>query len=88
MLGRLLVGLSNGLSTCLVGMYLSEIAPVNKRGAIGTVNQLGVTCGLFTSMILGLRYKFFLWAKDLILEKVGRHWGVFDQKALQRYDTN
>ena len=62
-LGRLLVGLSNGLSTCLVGMYLSEIAPVNKRGAIGTVNQLGVTCGLFTSMILGLRYKFFMRAK-------------------------
>lgn len=52
--GRLLVGLSSGLSTCLCTMYLSEIAPVNLRGAIGTVNQLGVTCGLFMAMVLGL----------------------------------
>ena len=50
-IGRLLVGLSSGLSTCLCTMYLSEIAPVNLRGAIGTVNQLGVTCGLFMAMV-------------------------------------
>ena len=50
-IGRLLVGLSSGLSTCLCTMYLSEIAPVKLRGAIGTVNQLGVTCGLFMAMV-------------------------------------
>ena len=50
-IGRLMVGLSSGLSTCLCTMYLSEIAPVKMRGAIGTVNQLGVTCGLFMAMV-------------------------------------
>ena len=35
-------------------MYVAEIAPINIRGAMGTVNQLGVTSGILTSMVLGL----------------------------------
>ena len=34
--------------------YLSEIAPMTLRGALGTVNQLGVTVGLLLSQVLGL----------------------------------
>lgn len=43
-----------GLSTILVPMYVSEIAPLNLRGALGTVNQLAVTIGLCVSQILGV----------------------------------
>ena len=37
-----------GLNTSLVPMYISEIAPLNLRGGLGTVNQLAVTVGLLT----------------------------------------
>ena len=43
-----------GLNTSLVPMYISEIAPLNLRGGLGTVNQLAVTVGLLTSQVLGV----------------------------------
>lgn len=54
-IGRFFIGLNCGLNTALVPMYLSEIATVNLRGALGTVSQLGVTVGLLISQILGLK---------------------------------
>lgn len=33
-------------------MYISEIAPLNLRGGLGTVNQLAVTIGLLLSQVL------------------------------------
>lgn len=51
-LGRFFIGVNCGLSTALVPMYLSEIATVNLRGALGTVSQLGVTVGLLFSQVL------------------------------------
>lgn len=53
-IGRFFIGLNCGLNTALVPMYLTEIATVNLRGALGTVSQLGVTVGLLFSQILGL----------------------------------
>lgn len=44
----------SGLNTSLVPMYISEIAPLNLRGGLGTVNQLAVTLGLAISQILGI----------------------------------
>lgn len=35
-------------------MYISEIAPLNLRGGLGTVNQLAVTIGLLLSQVLGV----------------------------------
>lgn len=44
----------SGLNTSLVPMYISEIAPLNLRGGLGTVNQLAVTIGLLLSQVLGI----------------------------------
>lgn len=46
--------LPTGLNTSLVPMYISEIAPLNLRGGLGTVNQLAVTIGLLLSQVLGI----------------------------------
>ena len=46
-----------GLSTSLVPMYVSEIAPVNLRGGVGIVNQLAVTIGLLLSQVRTYLYK-------------------------------
>ena len=54
LIGRTLVGISAGLFTGLAPLYVAEIAPINIRGAMGTVNQLGVTSGILTAMVLGL----------------------------------
>ncbi|XP_037037563.1 glucose transporter type 1 isoform X6 [Bradysia coprophila] len=53
-LGRFIIGLNCGLNTSLVPMYISEIAPLNLRGGLGTVNQLAVTIGLLLSQVLGI----------------------------------
>ena len=35
-------------------MYLSEIAPVKLRGALGTLNQFGIVTGILLGNIFGL----------------------------------
>uniref|UniRef100_A0A0K8TFG6 Major facilitator superfamily (MFS) profile domain-containing protein n=2 Tax=Lygus hesperus TaxID=30085 RepID=A0A0K8TFG6_LYGHE len=52
--GRFIIGVNCGLNTSLVPMYISEIAPLNLRGGLGTVNQLAVTTGMLISQILGI----------------------------------
>ena len=42
------------MNTVVAPMYLSEVAPVNLRGALGTLNQFGIVSGLLISQILGL----------------------------------
>lgn len=44
----------SGLGNCLAPMFLTEIAPINLRGAIGTINQLSVTLGILVSSVFGL----------------------------------
>lgn len=48
------IGLSGGFATCLVPMYMSEVAPLRLRGAVGVLCQLGLTCGVFLGQIAGL----------------------------------
>ena len=44
-----------GAGSGLVPMYLTEIAPVNMRGAMGVIHQFGLTCGILVSQAIGLR---------------------------------
>jgi len=48
------IGLSGGLATCLLPMYMTEIAPLKLRGAVGVLCQLGITCGVLMGQIAGL----------------------------------
>jgi len=51
---NIFVGLSGGLATSLVPMYMTEIAPLKLRGAVGVLCQLGITCGVLMGQIAGL----------------------------------
>lgn len=53
-IGRILVGINAGINTVVAPMYLSEIAPVNLRGSLGTLNQFGIVSGLLLGNVLGL----------------------------------
>ncbi|CAD5118269.1 DgyrCDS6987 [Dimorphilus gyrociliatus] len=54
-IGRLLIGFSCGAGAGIVPMYLTEIAPVRIRGAMGVLHQLALTSGIFVSQAIGLR---------------------------------
>ena len=43
-----------GLSTVIAPVYLSEVAPINLRGAAGTINQFAIVLAILISEILGL----------------------------------
>lgn len=53
-LGRFIVGVSAGLTTCVVPMYLIELAPTYLTGAMGVFCQLGITLGILIAQILSL----------------------------------
>ncbi|KAF5283740.1 hypothetical protein FQA39_LY17237 [Lamprigera yunnana] len=53
--GRFVVGLSAGLTTCVTPMYLIELAPLYLRGAMGVFCQLGITFGVLVAQVLSLR---------------------------------
>lgn len=53
-LGRILVGLASGLTTTILPMYLSEIAPLHLRGTLGVFCSMGVTGGVVVGQIVSL----------------------------------
>ena len=56
--GRVLIGISCGISSTVAPTYLSEIAPESKKGVFGTSFQLGVTIGIVVAQIFGLEWIF------------------------------
>lgn len=48
---RLIVGFAIGITSFVVPMYIAEISPSGKRGALVTLNQLMITIGLLVSYI-------------------------------------
>lgn len=51
--GRVLVGGAIGVASMLTPLYLSEMAPPEKRGAIVTINQVYITVGIVVSYGVG-----------------------------------
>ncbi|XP_054739317.1 solute carrier family 2, facilitated glucose transporter member 3 [Anastrepha obliqua] len=58
LLGRLIVGLASGLTTAILPMYLTEIAPLALRGTFGVFCPIGVTGGVVVGQVFSLRYVF------------------------------
>eukprot|EP00123_Amoebidium_parasiticum_P015440 comp22973_c0_seq1/m.36524 comp22973_c0_seq1/g.36524 ORF comp22973_c0_seq1/g.36524 comp22973_c0_seq1/m.36524 type:complete len:496 (-) comp22973_c0_seq1:20-1507(-) len=54
MAGRAVSGFGGGVGTIIVPIYLAEIAPTNLRGALGTLNQLAITCGILAADTLSV----------------------------------
>lgn len=54
-LGRFVVGWASGIGTVVVPLYISEISPANKRGILGSFNQLAIVIGILVSVVLGIR---------------------------------
>lgn len=55
-IGRFIIGIFCGLCTGLVPMYIGELAPTSLRGALGTLNQLGIVVGILVAQIFGLEF--------------------------------
>ncbi|KAK3930434.1 Solute carrier family 2, facilitated glucose transporter member 1 [Frankliniella fusca] len=58
LLARLIVGLSSGLTTSVMPMYLTELAPVHLRGALGVICPMGINFGVFAGQFAGLDWLF------------------------------
>ncbi|MDD2679477.1 MAG: sugar porter family MFS transporter, partial [Candidatus Omnitrophica bacterium] len=49
---RLLIGLAIGVASYVAPLYISEISPANVRGALVSLNQLMITCGIVVSYLV------------------------------------
>uniref|UniRef100_A0A182NQ80 Major facilitator superfamily (MFS) profile domain-containing protein n=1 Tax=Anopheles dirus TaxID=7168 RepID=A0A182NQ80_9DIPT len=58
MIGRIVVGLAAGLTTSTVPMYLTELAPLGLRGALGVFCSMGVTGGVVVGQVMSLEEVF------------------------------
>lgn len=54
--GRFVVGLSSGLITGIVPMYLLELAPASLKGAMGVLCPVGLTLGVLIGQFMGFSW--------------------------------
>jgi len=57
MTARILTGTAVGVVSCTVPVYIAEVAPPRLRGAMGCVNQLFITVGIFAVYAAGLAFE-------------------------------
>eukprot|EP00164_Ancoracysta_twista_P000304 GFYU01000425.1.p1 GENE.GFYU01000425.1~~GFYU01000425.1.p1 ORF type:complete len:492 (-),score=160.63 GFYU01000425.1:108-1583(-) len=77
LVGRAIVGVGVGIASCVVPVYISEVAPPEQRGALVTVNNLFITGGQFVSYVVdallapvdeGWRWMFGLSAVPAVIQ--------------------
>ena len=51
--GRIILGVGIGFASMLTPLYLAEMAPAESRGALVSLNQLAITCGILVSYLIG-----------------------------------
>jgi SP family facilitated glucose transporter-like MFS transporter 8 len=61
MTGRIAVGFGIGIVSCVVPMYIAEIAPTQIRGALGSLHEMGIMSGILTVYGLGTDAVPFGW---------------------------
>jgi MFS family permease len=52
--GRFLLGLGVGLASMIVPLYIAEMAPLARQGALVSLNQLMIIIGILVSYIVGV----------------------------------
>jgi len=55
---RFLIGINCGIFTGLSPLYITEVAPVNLRGALGVFHQMGIVTAILFSNIMGMENIF------------------------------
>ncbi|KAI0948397.1 hypothetical protein AcV7_009153 [Taiwanofungus camphoratus] len=55
MLGRILTGIGAGIGLCVGPIFLSEIAPPKRRGAVGVLTQFAIVIGIMVTQAMGLQ---------------------------------
>lgn len=55
-IGRFIIGLAVGGSSAIVPVYLSEMAPTDKRGSLSSLNHLMITIGILASYLINYAF--------------------------------
>eukprot|EP00045_Choanoeca_perplexa_P009769 m.95568 g.95568 ORF g.95568 m.95568 type:complete len:591 (-) comp15022_c0_seq1:135-1907(-) len=80
LVGRIIVGFAVSLSAVAEVIYISEIAPARHRGALVSLNEMGITVGILFAYIVnfafietpsGWRYMFGLSVLPALIQGVG-----------------
>lgn len=53
---RIIVGVAIGMASFIVPLYIAEVAPINIRGALVSLNQLAITVGIVVSYMVDLYF--------------------------------
>jgi sugar porter (SP) family MFS transporter len=53
---RVVVGIAIGMASFIVPLYIAEVAPINIRGALVSLNQLAITLGIVISYMVDLYF--------------------------------
>ncbi|KAI5448988.1 hypothetical protein NCC49_005698, partial [Naganishia albida] len=56
-LGRMVVGLGVGLASCIIPLYIGELAPSRLRGRMVTINVLAITLGQCVAYAIGAGFQ-------------------------------